>query len=243
MSTGRVAVHGHRRLRRLRLALMALGVGLLAAILVAVLVDRIFFHSSGSPAGTGSGVAATQTRSLPPFTGVDLTGDNNVVVAVGTRRSVMVHADNNLLGRVTTRVRSGRLEVGTTPGNLSAKSQMYVAVSVPSLDRIRLRGNGNIAVTGVNGRGLTVTLPGNGNIQAAGTVTKLVVTISGAGTAELRQLIARDARAALSGDGSITLTATRALTASVSGSGTILYGGAPSRVSRRVTGTGTITAG
>jgi hypothetical protein len=64
MSSGRVAVHGHRGLRRLRLALMALGVGLLAAILVAVLVDRIFFHSSGSPAGTGSGVAATEPRSF-----------------------------------------------------------------------------------------------------------------------------------------------------------------------------------
>jgi hypothetical protein len=50
-----------------------------------LLVDRIFFHSSSSPAGTGSGVAATQARSLPPFTGVSLAGDNNVVVEVGAR--------------------------------------------------------------------------------------------------------------------------------------------------------------
>ena len=69
------------------------------------------------------------------------------------------------------------------------------------------------------------------------------MTISGEGTALLRQLIARDAKAALSGDGSIMLTATHSLTARVSGSGTILYGGNPPHVAQRVTGSGTISAG
>jgi hypothetical protein len=237
------AIHRHRGLRRLRLALTALGACLLAAILLALVVDRIFFRSSSSPAGTGSGVAATQTRSVPPFTGVDLAGYNNVIVQVGASQSVVVHADSNLLGRVTTRVRSGRLVIGTTPGNLSAKSPMFVAVSVPSLDSLRLQGAGNISVTGIDSRRLTVALPGRGNIEAAGTATKLAVTISGEGTALLRQLIARDAKAALSGDGSIMLTATRSLTAKVSGSGTVLYGGDPVHVTQRVTGSGAISAG
>lgn len=222
---------------------MALGVLLLLGILIALLVDRIFFHSSSSPAGTGSGVAATQTRSVRPFTGVDLAGDNNVIVQVGARQSVIVHADANLLRRVTTRVRSGRLVIGTTPGNLRAKTPMFVAVSLPSLDRLRLQGNGNITVTGINSQSLTVALPGTGNIDATGTTTKLDVIISGEGTALLRQLIARDAKAALSGVGSIMLTATHSLTARVVGSGTVVYGGNPSRVTQRTTGSGTISAG
>ena len=68
------------------------------------------------------------------------------------------------------------------------------------------------------------------------------MTISGEGTALLRQLIARDASAALSGDGSIMLTATHSLTASISGTGTILYGGNPPHVTQSVTGSGTISA-
>ena len=243
MSTARTAIHRRRGLRRLQRALTALGVLLLSAILLALLVDRIFFESSSSPAGTGSGVAATQARSVPPFTGVDLAGDNNVIVQVGTRQSVVVHADSNLLGRVTTRVRSGKLVIGTTPGNLSAKSPMFVAVSVPSLDRLRLQGAGNISVTGINSRRLTVALPGSGNIDAGGTTTKLRVTISGEGTALLRQLIADDANAAVSGDGTIMLTATHRLTASISGTGAILYGGNPPHVAQRVTGSGTISPG
>jgi hypothetical protein len=216
----------------------------LTAILIAVAVDRIFFHTSGnSPAGTGSGVAATQTRSVPPFTAVEFAGANNVTVQVGATQSVVVHADSNLLGRVTTRVRSGRLVIGTTPGNLSAKSPMFVTVGVPSLDRLALDGAGNVSVEGIDSPRLTVALPGSGNIHATGTTTKLDVTISGEGTAELRQVTARDATAVLRGDGSIMLTATHSLAATVSGTGTILYGGNPPHVSRTVTGQGAITAG
>jgi hypothetical protein len=239
MSTGPTTTRRHNSL----VALMAVGVVLLAAILVLLLVDRIFFSSSSSSEGRGSGVAATQARTLPPFTGVDLHGANNVNVQVGARQAVVVHADSNLLGRVTTRVRSGRLVIGTTPGNLSAKSPMFVTVRVPSLDGLWLHGAGNIAVDGIDSRTLTVAIPGSGNVHAAGTTSRLEVTISGAGMASLRQLVARDVRAALSGDGSIMLTAARSLRATVSGTGTIFYGGNPEHVTQSVTGTGTISPG
>jgi hypothetical protein len=120
---------------------------------------------------------------------------------------------------------------------------MFVTVSLPSLARLRLQGDGNISVTGINTRKLTVALPGSGNIDATGTATKLEVTISGEGTALLHQLVARDAKAALSGDGSITLTATHSLAARISGSGAVLYGGNPPHVTQRITGSGTISAG
>jgi hypothetical protein len=120
---------------------------------------------------------------------------------------------------------------------------MFVAVSVPSLDALTLQGDGNITVTGINSRDLTVVLPGSGNIQATGTTTRLRVTISGEATALLRQLIARDVKAALSGDGTIMLTATHSLNASVSSSGAILYSGNPPHVTTALTGNGTITPG
>ena len=231
-------------LKRVHPALTVVLVVLAAALLIALLVDRIFFDGTGSAGGTGSGIAATQSRTVPAFTGLELDGGNNVVVQVGpARQSVVVHADSNLLRRVTTRVRAGRLAIGTTPGNLSAKRPMYVVVTVPSLDRIELQGAGNISVSGINSERLTVTLSGAGNIDAAGAATKLDVTIGGAGNALLQGLIARDARAALSGQGSIMVTATRSLDASISGTGAIHYRGDPSRVTRRISGSGTIGPG
>src|SRR5689334_12035142 len=239
MST-RTAIH---RPRRLGPALRTLGAILLTAILVALLVDRIFFHDSSSPAGTGSGVAATQVRSLPPFTDVVLAGANNLDIRVGGRQSVVVHADSNLLTRVTTRVRAGRLVIGTTPGNLATKSPMYVAVTLPSIEALTLRGDGTITVSNLDSRRLTVRLPGTGMIRASGRATRLVVTISGSGTALLDELVAREVNAGVSGEGSITLTAIHGLDARVSGSGTIVYGGNPAHIATRVTGSGTITPG
>ena len=55
---------------------------------------------------------------------------------------VLVHADSNLLRRVTTRVQSRSLVIGVTAGSLSAKTPMFVAVSVPSLDALMLQGDG-----------------------------------------------------------------------------------------------------
>jgi hypothetical protein len=133
--------------------------------------------------------------------------------------------------------------IGTTPGNLNAKSPMYVTVSVPALDTLTLRGAGNISVTGIDSRSLTVALPGSGNIEASGTAAKLHVTISGEGTALLKRLVARDATASLSGDGSIMLTATRSLNARVSGTGTVLYGGNPATVTQQVSGDGVVIPG
>jgi hypothetical protein len=142
---------------------------------------------------------------------------------------------------VTTRVESGSLVIGTTPGNLNAKASMFVAVSVPSLDALKLQGNGNIRVTGISRPSLTVGLASNGDIEAAGTTTRLDVMIGGVGTAFLGHLIARDSKAALNGNGSIVVTATHTLNASVSGNGTIFYGGNPPHVTTKISGDGTIT--
>jgi hypothetical protein len=238
MSTGHATPRRHRGLRKnLDAALTGLAALLAAALILALGAGKFSFQ------GNGSGAAAQQTRSLPAFTRVDLAGANNVIIRVGPKQSVVVHADRNLLERVTTRVRSGGLVIDTTPGNLQAKSPTYVTVSVPSLTAIELNGAGNIVVTGIETPSLSVALPGSGNVEASGSAAKLDVTLDGEGTATLRGLVARDATAELGGTGTIMLTATRSLAASLSGSGTIFYGGHPLHVTRRVTGTGTISAG
>jgi hypothetical protein len=239
MSTGLTPIRRHGGLANVSRALVVLTVLLLAGIVVLVLADRSSNISNGQ-GGTGSGVAATQVRLLPPLTGVDLAGANNVVVRVGARQSVIVHADSNLLGRVTTQVSSGRLVIGNTPGTLNARSPMFVAVSVPSLDALTVQGSGNISVTGIHSPSLTLRLPGSGTIHAAGTTARLDVAIGGSGTALLSRLIARDATASIDGSGSIVLTATDSLDASISGSGTILYTGNPTQVTKSVSGSGTI---
>ena len=60
---------------------------------------------------------------------------------------------------------------------------------------------------------------------------------------QFTRLVANDVRAVVSGSGSIFVTATKSLDASVSGSGAILYAGSPPNVTSNITGSGAITGG
>ena len=217
----------------------------LAAVVVLAVIGLVLVIRSSRPPGTGvqgSGIAATQTRAVGQFSGLDLAGSSPVTVVVGAPQSVVVHADSNLLGNVTTRVVSGTLVVGTT-GSFSTHSPMSVDVSVPALTALHLSGSGLMSVTGIKAPALTVTLSGSGMLTATGTATRLDVTLDGSGQAQLYQLTASRAHAVLSGSGVIQVTATTSLDAAVSGSGVVFHGGNPPRVTTSVTGSGAVMRG
>jgi Putative auto-transporter adhesin, head GIN domain len=233
----------HRRgNRRLQLALTSVLVLLLAAILVVRLVDDHAFTRSKKTI-IGSGVAATQFRSLSAFGSIAVTGISNLIVRLGAPRSVVVSADNDLLNRITTRVQSHSLVIGNTPGYYSIKTPIRVQVTAPSVDPLRLEGDGDITAADINSRNLTLALMGLGTIHASGKATRLRVTISGAGDAQFRQLIAQRVTAVVTGDGGMLLTATNSLNATVTGAGSITYYGNPPHVATTVTGNGAITPG
>ena len=178
---------------------------------------------------------------MAPFGQRRAAGSNNVVIRAGEQRSVVVRADDNLIDRVTTRVQSGRLVIGNTPGSFSTESPMSVEVERATLNALTLSGSGNIVVGGIKAASLTVTLPGSGTLTASGTTTRLRVTVSGSGMVQFSRLVANDVQAVVSGSGTVFVTATESLDASVPGEGTIVYAGDPPDVTRSITGTGEIT--
>ena len=231
---------GHQR-HRPRWVLAVIVAALLGVVAIALLFELDVFGSSSTSTIQGSGVPVTQSRDVAPFTGVELAGSNNVVVHVGEEQLVVVKADDNLVDRVTTEVTSQTLVVGNTPGSFSAESPMIVEVVVPTLDTLTLSGSGNIVIHGIEAESLEVELPGSGTLSGSGTTARLDVSVPGSGVVEFTNLVANDVQAAVSGSGSIFVTATSSLDASVSGSGAIVYAGDPENVTRSVTGSGAIT--
>jgi hypothetical protein len=212
----------------------------LVATGLALVIDDL--GSSGSGSGVrGSGIAVAQTRTVAPFSSVDLAGSNMVTVAVGVPQSVVVHADSNLVTHVTTQVVGGTLVIGTT-GSFSTRAPMNVQIGVPSLTELNLSGSGQITVTGISAPRLAVTLSGSGLLSASGTATRLFVTLSGSGDAQLGQLTADEVHATVTGSGLIQIMAVLRLDAAVPGSGAIIYSGYP-QVTTNVTGSGTVAHG
>jgi putative autotransporter adhesin-like protein len=212
------------------LALLAVGITLLARN-----------ENGSSTSGVqGSGVAATQTRHVASFSSVELAGSNEVTIRAGGTQAVVVHADDNLLHRVTTEVRSGTLAIGNTPGSFTTKSPMRVEVTVPSLQALTLSGSGVMVVSAVDTPQLKVTLSGSGLLRVDGTATRLDARLSGSGDAQLEQLVAGDVKAVVSGSGRIVVQATKSLDASVPGSGVVMYSGDPVDVTTSITGSGAV---
>ena len=238
MSTSPTTLEHHDR-RAVLVAVVALVIAALVGALIYVLAtDR------SQPTSTtieGSGVAASEARSVAAFDGVELSGSNDVVIHVGEAQSLRVSGDDNIVGRVTTDVQGGTLVIGTMPGSFTTRVPMRVEIAVPSLSALTLSGSGNVTVEGVAQPSVTVTLSGSGTVQASGTADDLEVTVSGSGEAMLADLVAKAVRAVVSGSGVIAVTATDSLDASVPGSGAIEYGGNPSSVTKDVTGSGDIS--
>jgi hypothetical protein len=224
----------------LAIALLALVAALLAVIAVLLALDA----RDGSSGATvvGSGVEATEERTLEAFSAIDLSGESALAVRVGGPQSVVVSADDNLVDRVTTTVGGEKLVVGTE-GSFRTTSPMTVTVTVPSLDELELSGAGSVDAEGVRGERLVVTLSGDGLVRVTGRVEKLDVRLAGTGNAELAELEAADVRAELGGTGRISVHAGRTLDASIPGTGTITYRGSPLDVTQRVTGTGSVVGG
>src|SRR6266545_2722603 len=164
MTVAPTPVHGRQAPHRAHLVLFAALV--VFALGVVLLVQHDVFQGSSSLKGLqGSGVAATQSRELAAFRGIELAGANNVIVRVGGKQSVVVHADDNLLGHVTTQVHGGSLVIGNTTGSFTTKSPMRVEVSVRSLASLTLSGSGIISVTGIKAQSMTVRLSGGGVVH------------------------------------------------------------------------------
>ena len=216
----------------------------LVVLVLGGLVIGVLAYARDDGTIDGSGNPAAVTRAVPPFSAVHLSGTSAVHITVGPERSVVVHADDNLVERVTTEVDAGVLQVSTR-GDFSASSPMYVDVSVDSLDAVTLSGTGAISVQGVDANALRVALPatGTGLITVTGSAQRLSARLGGTGDLQLAELQARDAEATLAGTGTgrIAVHVTGTLRATLAGDGEILYSGSP-KVIERVTGTGAILA-
>jgi hypothetical protein len=214
-------------------------VGVLSVTLGLVLRGHAGDLLAGPGAVRGSGVAASEARTLPSFTAVVLAGSNDVTVRVGAPQSVVVHADDNLLGHVRTTVRSGALVIETA-GRFATRAPMRVSVVVPKITGVTLTGSGTMLVEGVDAASFSASLPGSGTMQVSGRTEHLTADLSGSGRMDMHGLIARAVEVQLSGSGEVQVHATDSIDAEVSGSGSVRYAGDPPHVTRTVTGSGAI---
>ncbi len=191
---------------------------------------------------TGSGNVISETRNVSGFDAVVLEGSGDVNVAFGSEESVVVESDDNIVPLIETTVQNGKLVIGIK-GNTSITTQkgIHVNITMKSMQGVSLKGSGNIKVSSLVGKNVSVDLSGSGTITMEGTADSVDISLPGSGNIYCDGLKARSATVSLNGSGNISVYASDSLDATLRGSGNIRYSGNPAQVNKSVTGSGTVT--
>ena len=218
-----------------------------------------------------TGNLVTESREVSNFDRVVLREYGELAITQGERESLTVEADQDILPRIKTEVRDGRLVIGIGGGwldklgdalatSLTGKRINYsltvkkltgleihgagrVSASNIETDRLALRlgGAGQVNIEHLTAELLEVDLPGVGKIGLTGQVAEQRIVISGAGNYSAPKLESKKASVDLRGAGKATVWAVEDLDATIRGLGSVEYYGSPS-VKQTVSGLGSVTS-
>lgn len=106
---------------------------------------------------------------------------------------------------------------------------------------MRVLGSGNIDINDFFSNTASINVLGSGSIYTYGNAKIIDVSVTGSGSADLEKLMVEEAKAWVSGSGSIKIQVNKRLVAGITGSGNISYRGNPEVLSGDITGSGEIT--
>ena len=207
----------------------------------------------------GSGDIESEEREVSGFNEIEFTGIGNLIIEQGDEESLVVEADDNIVGLIETKVRGDELYIGLRRGvNVVPTSKVKFYLTVKELDRIDLSGVGDIDCDefetddlkfNISGSGdidfkiiadnIETNVSGLGDINLSGKVDSHRIQISGSGKYDAEELESKDCEVEISGLGSATVNASDNLDIEINGAGNVYYKGDP-HVSQHVSGLGRI---
>ncbi len=187
----------------------------------------------------GSGHLVTETRDVADFTGVVIDCAFDVHIRFGSETRVELTYDDNLIERIETEVRRGRLVLDCARDTDSDRV-CEVRITVPRIETLEIGGAADVDIRGFEGGEFTYELHGAGDLFLEGRVDELEIELQGAGSVDARDLVAGTVEVDLCGAGSVKVHATESFRGDLSGVGSIDVFGDPRRVRERVSGIGSI---
>lgn len=187
----------------------------------------------------GSGVSKSETRELKPFNAIDTTGAYEINVTCQKPAGFEIEADDNILPLIKTEVHDGVLSVSNQESYNSSRP-VTLRITLPKLLSISSHGAGKINLADADSDDLKIESTGAATIDAAGKAKSLTISSTGAGNIQAGELRAEKAKISMTGAGNVDVYASEQLDVSVSGVGSVSYGGNPKTVNKNVSGFGSV---
>ncbi len=216
--------------------------------------------TTGCTVVQGSGVSASETRTLTGFHSVKNTTFTDVQInADAADYNIVVQCDDNLLEDLKMQVDDGVLRIFTAPilGFINA-NDCSVDIDMPqlltvhnsgsgdvvstggivALEEASSSGSGDIFIDGVDTAFLDIHSSGSGGITVCGSAAAITVSNSGSGTIDAECLPTAEAELRASGSGDLHATVDGPVSVRLSGSGSAHVHGDSVIVEERTSGSG-----
>ncbi len=207
----------------------------------------------------GEGPKVTKTLEVSSFDGFTMAISGNVYLKQGSKQSVTIEAQQNIIDNIVTDVSEKHWKIKFQE-NVRDHDGIKIYITIPTLTKAYVSGSGDIIsetkftglnnlVTGISGSGnvrldveaqsIDGKISGSGNVRLAGSAKSITIGISGSGDFYADGLRSENGTIKISGSGDATVDASEALSVQVSGSGDVKYKGRP-RLSAKVSGSGDV---
>ncbi|MEA5486954.1 DUF2807 domain-containing protein [Pseudanabaena sp. CCNP1317] len=188
----------------------------------------------------GSGVLRTEVREVTTFSTISFKSVGKLKIQQTGKESLTIIADENILPILQSQISDQILYISNeNNSSINPSKPIEFIVEVKNLENLETKAVGSIEVKDIQGKRLSISLDGVGNVAIAGNVDVLDLDLSGVGSFNGEELKARQATVRNKGVGSALVNVSEQLDASVSGIGSIEYIGSP-QVSKSVKGLGEI---
>ncbi len=227
-----------------------------------LIIGNLLITACGLRTIQGSGDVITESREVSGFDSVSLTGIGRVIITQGDDESLIIETDDNLMKYITSKVKSGTLELGFTENvRIDPTPSITFTVGVKDLIELDSTGTGTIEMKALNadqleistsGAGdiaideltvtdLVVAADGTGNIELAGTVETQEINLIGTGDYETPNLKSQTSAVSITGTGNVIIWVLDSLDVEITGVSKVSYYGSPT-VTKNITGTGSLTS-
>ena len=182
-------------------------------------------------------------RALTGFDSVVLQGTATLDIKVGSAASVSLDGDDNVLKATRTSVHGDTLVIQRRNSNWfwgGGRGDLTAHITVPSLDRLDVRGTGNVTIAGLTHGASRITISGTGHVTGSGKLDAITLVINGTGDADFSALPVEAATVVVNGAGHVQLDVSDRLTATVNGAGDVEYSGEPPHVISNIHGVGSV---
>ncbi|MDT8393686.1 MAG: head GIN domain-containing protein [Bacteroidales bacterium] len=207
----------------------------------------------------GDGDVIKEERKVSGFTSLEVGGAFTVYLSQGSKETLTIEADKNLMEFIKTRVKGDRLEIYTDGRKINKFTKMNIYLTFKELEMMDFSGATKIIGEGMMQFGdlslnvsgaseitlnmelgmLTADYSGASNVELSGKAKSVLFDCSGASQIDAYEFVAGHGELEASGASRVRVNVTDMLDAEVSGAASVKYKGSP-KLTSEVSGAGSL---